>query len=111
MANKASSGRSGFLRVGVPCAAPGSPLGGDGKLGTISAALALSSRNLSNSVKKKEKEKKGGIRLLDVQSGRNAVGGVAVFCCRAETRGRTTGSLKTPAGPHKYKIELKQSGN
>lgn len=49
MANKASSGLSGFLRLGVPCAAPGSPLGGDGRLGTVSAALALSSRNLSNS--------------------------------------------------------------
>lgn len=50
MANKVSSGLSGFLRLGVPCAAPGSPLGGDGRLGAISAALARSSRNLSNSV-------------------------------------------------------------
>lgn len=49
MASKVSSGLSGFLRLGVPCATPGSPLGGDGRLGTISAALALSSRNLSNS--------------------------------------------------------------
>ena len=49
MANKVSSGLSGFLRLGVPCAAPGSALGGDGRLGAISAALALSSRNLSNS--------------------------------------------------------------
>lgn len=49
MASRDSSGRSGFLRLGVPCAGPGSPLGGDGKLGTASTALARSSRNLSNS--------------------------------------------------------------
>lgn len=49
MAKRVSSGLSGFLRLGVPCAAPGSPLGGDGRLGAISAALARSSRNLSNS--------------------------------------------------------------
>lgn len=49
MASKASSGLPVFLRLGVPCAAPTSPLGGDGRLGAISAALALSSRNLSNS--------------------------------------------------------------
>lgn len=60
MASKASSGRSGFLRPGVPCAAPGSPLGGDGRLGAISAALALSSRNLSNSGSIRSKER--GIR-------------------------------------------------
>lgn len=49
MANKVSSGLSGFLRLGVPCGAPGLPLGGVGRLGAISAALARSSRNLSNS--------------------------------------------------------------
>lgn len=49
MANKASSGLSAFLRLGVPCDAPGLPLGGAGRLGAISAALARSSRNLSNS--------------------------------------------------------------
>lgn len=59
MANRASSGLSGFLRFGVPCAATGSPLGGDGRLGAISAALARSSRNLSNSGRD-EKNKKGG---------------------------------------------------
>lgn len=60
MASKVSSGLSGFLRVGVPWATPSSPLGGDGKLGIASAALALSSRNLSNSESKglKEKQKK-----------------------------------------------------
>lgn len=63
MASRVSSGRSGFLRLGVPCAAPGSPLGGDGRLGAISAALALSSRNLSNSgsVGPKERRKKRGV--------------------------------------------------
>lgn len=49
MASSDSSGLSGFLRFGVPCATPGSPLGGEGMPGVISAALALSSRNLSNS--------------------------------------------------------------
>lgn len=58
MASKASSGLSGFLRVGVSCAVPGSPLGGVGKLGIISAALALSSRNLSNSESKGSNEEK-----------------------------------------------------
>lgn len=48
-ANRVSSDLSAFLRLGVPCAAPGLPLGGDGRLGALSAALALSSRNLSNS--------------------------------------------------------------
>lgn len=62
MASKVSSGLSGFLRLGVSCAAPGSPLGGDGRLGTISAALALSSRNLSNSgsIGSKGGNRKGG---------------------------------------------------
>lgn len=49
MASNCSSGLSGFLRLGVPRAAPGSPLGGEGMPGVISAAFALSSRNLSNS--------------------------------------------------------------
>lgn len=60
MENRASAGgRSLFLpALGVEVAAAAavadgtegrSPLGGDGKAGTMSAALALSSRNLSNS--------------------------------------------------------------
>lgn len=49
MASNLSSGVSGFLRLGVPCATPGSPVGGDGRPGVISAALARSSKNLSNS--------------------------------------------------------------
>lgn len=76
MASKVSSGLSGFLRLGVPCAAPGSPLGGDGRLGTISAALALSSRNLSNSgsIGSKEGNKKGG---RECESGKKCVQNVA----------------------------------
>lgn len=58
MANNASSGRSGFLRLGVSCCVPGSPLGGDGRLGAISAALARSSRNLSNSGRGSRREQK-----------------------------------------------------
>ena len=52
MVNRASAGRSAFLpALGVELATEGrSPPGGDGKVGTISAALARSSRNLSNSV-------------------------------------------------------------
>lgn len=49
MASSPSSCLAGFLRLGVPCVVPGSPLGGVGKLGATSTALALSSRNLSNS--------------------------------------------------------------
>lgn len=49
MASKVSSGLSGFFRLGIPFAGAGSPAGGDGNPGVISAALALSSRNLSNS--------------------------------------------------------------
>lgn len=50
-AKRASSDRSGFfLPEGFEAGAGASP-GGEGRLGTISAALALSSRNLSNSVK------------------------------------------------------------
>lgn len=49
MASSPFSGIAGFLRLGVPCVVPGSPLGGIGMLGVISAAFALSSRNLSNS--------------------------------------------------------------
>lgn len=48
-AKRASSDRSGFFRPeGFEAGAGASP-GGEGRLGTISAALALSSRNLSNS--------------------------------------------------------------
>lgn len=53
MASSDSSGLSAFLRLGVPCTAPGSPLGGD-----ISAALALSSRNLSNSGRRRMKRER-----------------------------------------------------
>lgn len=47
MANKASSCLFGFFLVGVSCAVPGLLPGGEGR--DVSAALALSSRNLSNS--------------------------------------------------------------
>lgn len=56
MASSDSSGPSAFLRFGVPCTAPGSPPGGDGMPGVISAALALSSRNLSNSGRGREEQ-------------------------------------------------------
>ena len=48
-AKRASSDRSDFFRPGVLEAGAGDSTGGEGRLGTISAALALSSRNLSNS--------------------------------------------------------------
>lgn len=48
-AKRASSDRSGFFRPEGFEAGAGASAGGDGRLGTISAALALSSRNLSNS--------------------------------------------------------------
>lgn len=53
-ANMVSSGRPAFLlAVAVaPAVAGRSPLGGVGSVGTISAALALSSKNLSNSERK-----------------------------------------------------------
>lgn len=73
MASKVSSGLSAFLRLGLPCAAPGSPLGGVGMLGTISAALARSSRNLSNSEsvgsQEGKKKKKCELRLRCGQNG------------------------------------------
>lgn len=59
MAKRVSSGLSAFLRLGSPCAAPGSPLGGDGRLGAISAALARSSRNLSNSGREQKEKRRG----------------------------------------------------
>ncbi len=65
MASKVSSGLSGFLRLGVPCAAPGSPLGGDGRPGAISAALALSSRNLSNSGSKENRKEGQSVNLKE----------------------------------------------
>lgn len=49
MASSPFSGLAGFLRLGVSCVVPGSALGGGAMLGVISAAFALSSRNLSNS--------------------------------------------------------------
>lgn len=68
MTNRASSGLSGFFLPGVPCAGavPGLPLGGDGRLGVVSAALARSSRNLSNSgfIRVKEKVIKCSTLLL-----------------------------------------------
>lgn len=48
-AKRASSERSGFFLPDVFMGNVGASTGGDGRLGTISAALALSSRNLSNS--------------------------------------------------------------
>lgn len=49
-AKRASSERSGFFRPeGWPAAGAGASDGGEGRSGTISAALARSSRNLSNS--------------------------------------------------------------
>ena len=48
-AKRASSDRSGFFRPEGFEAGAGVSAGGEGRLGTISAALALSSRNLSNS--------------------------------------------------------------
>lgn len=48
-AKSASSERSGFFRVEVFEAGAGASVGGEGRSGTVSAALALSSRNLSNS--------------------------------------------------------------
>lgn len=48
-AKRASSDRSGFFRFEVFEAGAGASVGGEGRSGTVSAALALSSRNLSNS--------------------------------------------------------------
>lgn len=48
-AKRASSDRSGFFRPEGFEAGAGASMGGEGRSGTISAALALSSRNLSNS--------------------------------------------------------------
>lgn len=48
-AKSASSDRSGFFRFEVFEAGAGASVGGEGRSGTVSAALALSSRNLSNS--------------------------------------------------------------
>ena len=48
-AKSASSERSGFFRFEVFEAGAGASVGGEGRSGTVSAALALSSRNLSNS--------------------------------------------------------------
>lgn len=55
MASRASSCLPVFFLLGVPCAAP---LGGDG--GPVSAALARSSRNLSNSGRRR-----AGMKLND----------------------------------------------
>lgn len=48
-AKSASSDRSGFFRFEVFAAGAGASVGGEGRSGTVSAALARSSRNLSNS--------------------------------------------------------------
>lgn len=48
-AKSASSDRSGFFRFEVFEAGAGASVGGEGRSGTVSAALARSSRNLSNS--------------------------------------------------------------
>lgn len=50
-AKSASSDRSGFFRLEVFEAGAGASVGGEGRSGTVSAALARSSRNLSNSAK------------------------------------------------------------
>lgn len=48
-AKRASSDRSGFFRLEALEAGAGASVGGEGRSGTVSAALARSSRNLSNS--------------------------------------------------------------
>lgn len=58
-AKRASSERSCFFLPGGFVGGVGASTGGDGRLGTISAALARSSKNLSNSAMRKKKEKEG----------------------------------------------------
>lgn len=52
-ANSVSSGRSDFFRLAAGAGMEGSVLGGDGRSGNLSTALARSSRNLSNSRRNK----------------------------------------------------------
>lgn len=89
MVNRASAaGRSAFLpALGVELAAAvatggRSPLGGDGKVGTISAALARSSRNLSNSVA----EMGWSIRIVQISTVSAAQ---SLRCIQIRRRGRT----------------------
>lgn len=55
-AKRASSERSCFFLLEGFVGGVGASRGGDGRLGTISAALARSSKNLSNSAMQKKKE-------------------------------------------------------
>lgn len=90
MASSDSSGLSAFLRFGVPCTAPGSPLGGD-----ISAALALSSRNLSNSGGRQMEQER-------LKRGRGANSEVGVAKGRTGRKIKARGlspSLVTPSSP------------
>ena len=65
-AKSASSERSGFFRVEVFEAGAGASVGGEGRSGTVSAALALSSRNLSNSaIQTKLRARLAGGRLAE----------------------------------------------
>lgn len=57
-AKRASSERSCFFLPEGFVGGVGASTGGDGRLGTISAALARSSKNLSNSAMQKQKEGK-----------------------------------------------------
>lgn len=57
-AKRASSERSCFFLLEGFVGGVGASRGGDGRLGTISAALARSSKNLSNSAMQKQKEDK-----------------------------------------------------
>lgn len=59
-AKRASSERSCFFLLGGFAGGVGASTGGDGRLGTISAALARSSKNLSNSAMQKKRRRKTG---------------------------------------------------
>lgn len=59
-AKSASSDRSGFFRFEVFEAGAGASVGGEGRSGTVSAALARSSRNLSNSATQTKLRKRLG---------------------------------------------------
>lgn len=59
-AKSASSDRSGFFRFEVFEAGAGASVGGEGRSGTVSAALARSSRNLSNSATETKLRKRLG---------------------------------------------------
>lgn len=63
-ANRASSERSCFFLLEGFVGGVGASRGGDGRLGTISAALARSSKNLSNSAMQKEEKRRMRAVLL-----------------------------------------------